>query len=136
MKLDDIENAYLFVSMSPEFSNSAIICKDTGEIYYVSEMGDSDDLPDDIDDSDKYIEIPHKNGLDLGKNLVFEFVSECMPDGYDDVVSIFRRKGAYSRFKELLDNRGLLDKWYRYEDERQKAALRQWCEDNDIEVEG
>lgn len=136
MKLDDIENAYLFVSMSPEFSNSAIICKDTGEIYYVSEMGDSDELPDDIDDSDKYIEIPHKNELDLGKNLVFEFVSECMPDGHDDVVSIFRRKGAYSRFKELLDNQGLLDKWYKYEDERQKAALRQWCEDNDIEVEG
>ena len=43
-------------------------------------MGDSDDLPEDVDESDKYIEIPHKNELDLGRNLVFQFVSKHIPE--------------------------------------------------------
>jgi len=56
--------------MGSMYENQTILCKETGEICYISEMGDSDDLPDDVDESEKYIEIPHKNELDLGKNLV------------------------------------------------------------------
>ena len=66
-------------------------------------MGDSDELPDDIEDSRKYIEIPHKNELDLGKNIVMRFVIEFMPDDIYRVENIFKRKGAYSRFKSLLE---------------------------------
>ena len=29
---------------------SAILCLETGEIFYISEFGDSDELPDDIYD--------------------------------------------------------------------------------------
>jgi hypothetical protein len=50
MKFQDIEHAFMFVSMAPKFANSAILSKETGEIYYVSEFGDSDELPDDVDD--------------------------------------------------------------------------------------
>ena len=57
-------------------------------------MGDSDELPDNIEDSKKYIEIPHKNELDLGKNLVMRFVIEFMPDDIYRVENIFKRKGA------------------------------------------
>lgn len=136
MKFDDIECAFMFVSGAPESSNSAILSRETGEIFYVSDMGDSDELPDDVDDSDKYIEIPHKNDLDLGRELVFDFASEHMPDDYNQIRDIFSRKGAYARYKRFLENRGLLDTWYQYEDERQKAALRQWCEDNGINITG
>ena len=79
IKYDDIENAFLFVSMQSPCTNTAILCKETGEIYYESGYGDSDELPEDIDD-EKYVEIPHKNDLDLGRNLVFEFVSQQMPE--------------------------------------------------------
>jgi hypothetical protein len=39
-------------------------------ILYFRHSALGDDLPEDIEDSDKYISIPHKNNLDLGKALV------------------------------------------------------------------
>jgi len=107
MTFDEIEDAFFFVSMSEDYMNSATVCKKTGKIYYESDMGISDELPEDIDDLDQYIEIPGKNELDLGENLVFDFVSEFLSDKYDDVSNIFRRKGAYSRYKDFLENRGV-----------------------------
>lgn len=132
---DEIENAFIFVSMDQQYMHNAYRCKETGRIFYTSEMGDSDELPEDIDDP-KYISIPHKNDLDLGKDLVIEFASEFLPKELDRVYSIFRRRGAYSRYKELLSEKGLLDKWYKFEDDRQKAALKEWCVENGIKIEG
>ena len=134
MKLDEIEDAFFYVSSAPQFTNSALLCKETGEIFYISDMGDSDDLPEDIEDSDQYIEIPHKNDLDLGNRLVMAFATEQCPELLEKVDAIFRRKGAYSRYKELLDSKGLLEKWYDYENQHTKEALRQWCADNGIEL--
>ena len=136
MKFQDIENVFMFVSMAPQFENSAILSRETGELYYVSEIGDSDELPDDVDDADKYIEIPHKNELDLGKALVLEFVSEHLPDDLQEVIRIFNRKGAYAGFKQLLEGKDMLDQWYEYESRRQETALREWCTENGIEVKG
>jgi len=136
MKFQDIESAFMFVSMAPEFQNSAILSRETGEIYYVSEIGDSDELPDDVDDAEKYIEIPHKNELDLGKALVLEFASEHLPEDLQEVDRIFNRKGAYARFKQLLEDKDMLDQWYEYENRRQDSALREWCTENNIEVTG
>ena len=136
IRFDDIENAFLFTSMGSMSENQAILCKETGEIYYISEMGDSDALPDDVDESDKYIEIPHKNELNLGKNLVSQFVSERIPEEIVNVEKIFRKKGAYSRFKALLEQKGLLDQWHDYGNSRQSEALREWCKDNKIDIIG
>ena len=136
VKFSDIEDAFFFVSMDQKFMHNAFLCKETGQIFYTSEMGDSDELPEDIDDSDKYIDIPHKTDLDLGKALVNEFTSKYLPDEVDKVYSIFRRKGAYSRYKDLLDRKGVLDDWYAYEKERQEVALREWCRRESIELQG
>ena len=116
--------------------HNAYLCKETGEIFYTSEMGDSDELPDDIDDPDRYIVIPHKNELDLGKVLVIEFTSEYLPEELDKVYSIFRRKGAYSRYKDLLESKGVLKDWYEFENERQEIALKEWCQENNIDIKG
>lgn len=130
----DIENAFFFVSMDQQFMHMAYLNKETGKIFYTSEMGDSDELPEDIEDEDKYIAIPHKNELDLGKALVIEFSSEYLPEDLDEVYSIFRRKGAYSRYKDFLEHKGMLEDWYEFEKERQTAALKEWCKENEIEI--
>jgi hypothetical protein len=52
ISFDSIENAFLYVSMDRQYMNKAYLCKETGQIFYASEIGDSDELPDDIDDSD------------------------------------------------------------------------------------
>ena len=136
IQFNDIENAFLFVCMAPTFEHQAILSRETGEIFYVSEMGDSDDLPDDIDDPEKYIDIPDQNELDLGQHLVFHFVSEHLPEEYDRVVQIFHKKGAYSRYKDLLEQNGLLDQWHEFENNARSKALREWCAENNIDLIG
>lgn len=43
--------------------------------------------------------------------------------------------GAYARFKDLLENRGMLQRWYEYEAMHQEEALRKWCDDIGIQIE-
>ena len=105
----------------------------SGELYYDSDASE-DEIPEDIDDSKKYLLIPTKQDLSLGKPLVLEFASEYLPEQADEVRNIFSRKGAYQRYKALLVNLDKLEDWYKYEAEKQKEALVQWCEENEIEV--
>ena len=132
----EIESAFMYVASAMYGMNSALLCKDTGEIYYRSEMSGIDETEevDDLD-LDECIEIPHKNDLDLGRRLVFEFVEEYLPDDVDRVRGFFRHEGAYSHYKDLLSRRGFLEKWYEIENQREEAALRRWCKENDIDLE-
>lgn len=115
--------------------HEAYLCVATGVIHYHTEFGDDEEpLPDDVSDTEKYIAIPHKNDLGLGKLLALKFAGEVIPDALDGVHDIFHRKGAYRRFKNLLDRRGVLQRWYEFEAATQKEALRDWCKDSGIEV--
>ncbi len=123
MKYSDIENAFLFVSMAPPDEHYAYLDKETGETYYVSTLGDSDELPDDLEENEKYISVPHKNDLNPGRELVFDFISANLPKEYDRVRGFFSRKGAYARFKELLESKGQLEAWYEFE----RKVLKRLC---------
>ncbi|HEV2300126.1 MAG TPA: hypothetical protein VGR91_01030 [Stellaceae bacterium] len=50
------------------------------------------------------------------------------------VRTIFNRKGAYARFKDLLARRRLLDGWHEFSDKAEKAALREWAAENGVEL--
>ncbi len=115
--------------------NRAVLCQDDGEIYLHSEDGVFDELDEDEFDCDNFLVIPHKNELNLGQSLVFEFVEQQMPDDLARVQGIFSHSGAYRRFKDLLDHRGLLEDWYDFESLREEEALREWCRENEVELE-
>jgi hypothetical protein len=132
VRFGDIEDAFLFVGSGPYGTNSAFLNAETGQILYQSEMADIDDIGDEEMDWDHMIAIPHKNDLDLGQSLVFEFVEANLPDEYRRVRDIFGRRGAYGRFKDFLASNDLLEVWYRFEHEREQKALRSWCEENGI----
>ena len=137
IKFSDIEDAFFFVSSASMYINSAILCKESGKIFYQSDYLDEeavDEIPEEILENEDCIEIPHKNILNLGRNLVFEFVEEHLPGDFEQVRKIFRRKGAYGRYKDFLEQRGQLKKWYDFENNRQTVALRVWCEDNEIKL--
>jgi hypothetical protein len=123
MKYSNVEDAFMFVSMSPPEEHYAYLNKETGETYYVSSMGDSAELPADLDENDKYFSIPHKNDLNLGRTLVFDFISANLPDEYDRVRLIFSKKGAYARLKELLESKRQLEGWYEFEKKATEEAL-------------
>ena len=133
----EIENAFMCVASAMYGMNSAVLCKDTGKMLYRSDMAGIDEIEDEDNlDWEECIEIPHKNDLGLGRNLVFEFVEEYQPNDYERVRQMFRRKGAYSNYKALLERRGLLEKWYEIENSREEQALRKWCKENEIALDG
>ena len=131
----DLTLAFEFVGASSTGEHQVFLCKQTGELHWHSDSLDElDELPDDIDDDEKYIQLPDKRELDLGKPLVFDFVGQFLPGDFDEVQRIFSRKGAYARFKDLLVRRGALDRWYAFEEKAEEDALRQWCDLNSIEI--
>lgn len=138
VKFSELEQAFDFVSFSSPFTHSAYISRKTGEIFWESDlMDEEEELPEELGDPAHYIEVPDKSELDLGKRLVLRFVAAKLPQEYDNVEKIFRRKGAYSRYKAFLEGKRQLEAWYRYEEDETRAALRQWCAEEGIElVEG
>jgi hypothetical protein len=133
VKYDELLEAFDFVSFAAPMEHQAYIDRTTGKIYWVSEAVD-DELPEDLDESDRYITIPHKNDLDLGTNLALQFAAEALPDQYARIEGFFRHRGAYARFKELLAAQGRLERWYAFEATWTDAALRRWCEENDVTI--
>ena len=136
IKYDDLSLAFDFVSSSAPMEHRAFVSLETGKVYWVSELNplDEEELPDDLDAPGRYLEIPHKNDLDLGRQLALRFTEERLPAQYNQVAGIFHGRGAYRRFKELLASEGCLEQWYAFETEATDQALRNWCRENDIHV--
>jgi hypothetical protein len=134
----DIELAFEFVSSNSVGLNEAFLCRRTGKIYWRSDSMDvedlNDELPDDVEDGQRYIAIPGKRDLDLGKPLVLNFASEFLPNDFDDVRYMFSKSGAYKKFRALVTRRNVLDQWYEFESKATERALREWCELNSIEL--
>src|SRR6266581_2254210 len=126
----DIMDAYQFVSGSAG-ENQAYLCKESGKIHWHSDLlGDEEEneLPEDIEEDEKYLQIPDKKELGLGKPLVLDFAREFLPNDFNKVREIFSKRGAYARFKDLLEYRNALDRWYEFEVKAEEKALREWCE--------
>jgi hypothetical protein len=66
---------------------------------------------------------------------VFRFVREHLPDVHARAEKIFSRRGAYGRFKSLLEGAGFLELWYEYEAKCIEAALRGWAEEQGLPLD-
>ena len=134
----ELMETYELASMgSSEYGeHHAYLGRESGKIYWHSEFSDleevNDELPEDIEDEDKYIQLPSKRELDLGVPLVMDFVRQVLPRDFDDVSDMFDRRGAYGQFKQLLTRRRALHQWYDFEQQATERALREWCELNSI----
>ena len=127
----DFYSACEFVSYGPRWENSAVYDRMEDCFLYASDMAGMDEIPE-FADPDRYVDIPHKDDLDLGRRLVLVFVDSQIPDDYGRVRSFFAKAGAYARFKDLLFERGLLKEWYAFEEAAGHAAVERWCADNHI----
>lgn len=111
----------------------ARISKETGAIHWLGEEVD-EEPPDDIEDEHLYVAVPARADLDLGRTLALQFAQEHLPGSLDAVSGFFHKRGAYSRFKALLEDAGQLDAWRRYEADATERALREWCEDHGFDL--
>ena len=130
----ELQLAFEFVSFGDIGENEAWLDRQSGKIYCHSAYGENEEeLPADIDDG-QYIALPDKRELDLGKPMVLDFAREFLPEDYDEIRRIFSRRGAYRRYKDLLAQRGALERWYDFSNKAEEAALREWCADNGIDL--
>jgi len=79
---EELRTTFEFVSFGAPLEHSAYICVDTGKIYCHSlsaGLEEEEDLPEDLETSDRYIAVPHKNDLGLGRRLALAFVDQNCP---------------------------------------------------------
>lgn len=129
--LSAIELAVEFTSADPH-SNEAYLDRQSGDFLYFSDLGDSDEEPDDFEDSMRYIAMPNQHELGLGRDLAAKFVAEQAPHLADDLRKAFSHRGGYRRFKALMETHGLLDAWYEYESKAERQAICRWCDEHGI----
>jgi len=131
----EVESAVEFMSDELGGANLAVYDRMTDKFLYRSDYSDIDEIPEDTDD-ERYVEVPNKRDLDLGRDLVFRFVEQAMPEDKDLVYGFFRHPGAYSNFKNLLNRRNQLEQWFDFENAAMREAIEQWCKENGIELTG
>lgn len=133
--LDELLAAYEWVSAgeAAAVDAEAYVSRLNGQIHWCGE-GIDEDPPEDIEDGSLYVAVPHKSELDLGRSLALRFVEEHLPRSRAEVSDYFRRRGAYSRFKSLLERVGQLDAWHQYEQAAKEEVLSEWCAENDFTV--
>lgn len=135
VEYSELEMALDFVSSGEDFSAVAYVSRETGQIHWSStEIADEEELPEDVEDPARYAEVPAKRELDLGKSLVMDFTSRKAPELYEEVRAMFHRRGAYRRYKDLLDDHGRLEEWREYERAATRAALCEWAQEEGFEV--
>lgn len=133
--LDELEQALDWVSASSTMEASAHVCRRSGRVYLVGPDGPFEgESPDPMADDPEYVAVPHKTQLDLGRTLVLQFIESAAPALRAEVVDMFRHRGAYSRFKSMLQRHGLLDGWFGYESAATKNALCQWAREEGFVV--
>ena len=133
--VDTLESALEWASSGAPFENQAYLSRSTGELFFQSASGDSDeDLPDNLEDITAYVAVPHKNDLDLGRELVLKFVHTQAPAHASALEAYFRQRGAYSKFKSHLERANLLERWYVYEAAERCRTLEEWAVDNGFVV--
>ncbi len=134
----ELVDACEWVSVAGFCDKAAYVNRESGTVHWVSDAIDADEeLPEDIEDIEndiRYLAVPNKHDLDLGRALAMGFVANHLPDSYDTVRGYFHKQGAYARFKNLLERSGCLEAWFQYETDAVAQALREWCEAKGLQV--
>lgn len=129
----------VFKSINPwESDAEAFVRTDADGIVYVpsSMIADEEQRQaayDEMDEEGTWISFPDASELRLGKDMALRYAERFLSDNdYERVVDIFYRRGAFRRFKDLLDERGKLEEWYAFEEISELAALKEWLTEKDI----
>jgi hypothetical protein len=134
VKLDELENAAILVD-DGEGSAKALVARDTGMIHLLNDeyMDEEAPLPGDIEASGNYVSVPAASELGLGRALMQRFGAGHLPGDQQRLQEIFTRQDPYDRFSRLLEERGLLDAWYRFREQETRTALEAWCRQHGLE---
>lgn len=81
----------------------------------------------------RFFRLPEK--FDINEyGIMEEFIYDELPDGaiQKQFESAIRGKGAFRRFRDLLDCLGITQEWYDYLEKAHKKLAIKWCEVNEL----
>ena len=87
-----------------------------------------------LENEEKYLALPTKydfNEYNIMENFILSLPIE---EQKNEMYSLIKGKGAFSRFHGGLERFLLKDKWYEYRDNALNDFVIDWCKDNDIEI--
>ena len=132
VKLSEIKDAL----DSVDISSTCYFNKETNEILWqwdynkeYSTYKEEDEANDNIINMFDYF---YKNDYDIMQDFI---------DTIEDInlreklYYATRGRGAFSRFRYIIESNDLLDDWYKYKDEKYKTIAKEWCVDNNTEFE-
>lgn len=82
-----------------------------------------------------YILLPSKYDFHEYRHIERFILSLPIEEQREELFSLIKGKGAFSRFREGLDRFLLSDKWHQYRDKALLEFARDWCHNNEIEIE-
>ena len=99
--------------------------KITGELeYFNSEQENPNDFDiDEIDEDENFVALPSKYSIDdyrIMKDFMFAQKDKKIHDAIYDAI---HQKGAFRKFRQVVEQTGILQKWYEFKD---KEYGNQW----------
>ncbi len=132
---DDLHLAVEFVTGAGSYGVEAYIDLRSGAILYGG-SGAEEPLPKGIHNKKRYLRVPTRKELGLGRDDALAFTEQHTPQLMERAEYIFNAAGAFDRFKHLMREHGLLDAWYAYQDQRLWEELEAWAEMHDLRLSG
>ncbi len=131
-KLSEIKDAL----DSVDISSTCYFNKETNEILWqwdynkeYSTYKEEDEANDNIINMFDYF---YKNDYDIMQDFIDTIEDVNLREKLYEATS---GRGAFSRFRYIIESNDLLDDWYKYKDEKYKVIAKEWCIDNNIEFE-
>jgi general stress protein 26 len=113
--------------------------KKTGEIHMIwdgmVDGEDDEELIEELEESEDYIDMPTKYDIHEYE-IMRSFVYHLREGKFQD--QLFRAisgRGAFRRFREVLEDFGQEDNWYKFRDARYEQIGREWAEHCGVEIE-
>ena len=132
VKLDDIIEALQETSQEIDFYYNP----DNKEMF-MSNIGDYEDLNEDELDElfAKSIMLPTR--YEINEYSMMESFIETIDDKtiHNQLLIAINGQGAFRRFKDTCLNFDIIEKWYKFRDEKYKRIAIDWCNKNNIDYE-
>lgn len=107
-------------------------------IWYMEDFGYGEDEDDETIEEmieegwkTRFFKLPEQ--FDINEYHIMEkFIYDEIPEGavQEQFESAIRGRGAFRRFRDLLDRLGITQGWYDYLQNAQKKRAIEWCEEN------
>ena len=130
IKLSEIRDSLYDVSME----TSCYFNTKTNEILWYwdfnkeeSTYTEEDEFNDDIISMFNFYS---KNDYDIMQDFIYHISNDSLRN---ELFNATRGKGAFYRFREIIDYRNITNDWYKFQDDEYKKIAEEWCTDNKIE---